>query len=141
MALNLLRGAARSSARLGMMRSAGASVRTYYDPRFPFVHPENPKSAVDVAFVHDFPDRTVMCILDTNWEKLPSSEQEKVKPMLDDGRLYILRDDVYNYKPLPRHFFPGFVALQLLACFVIMFGFPLYVVKHFDKHRVPNDME
>ena len=100
MALSLIRNAARSSARLGLMRTAGASSRTYYDPRFPFVHPENPKSALDVAFVYDFPDRAVMGILDVNWEKLPEAEQAKVKPMLDDGRLFIIRDDVYNYHPL-----------------------------------------
>ena len=139
MALNLLRGAARSSARLGMMRSAGASVRTYYDPRFPFVHPENPKSAVDVAFVHDFPDRTVMCILDTNWEKLPSSEQEKVKPMLDDGRLYILRDDVYNYKPLVRlgPMLMKIIIIEVQVMYQCQYQNVCQILSAFSHHGIP----
>lgn len=41
-----------------------------------------------------------MAILDVNWDKLSAEEQAKVKPMLDDGRMYILRDDVYFYEPL-----------------------------------------
>ena len=104
MASSSLGRALRSGLRLSNQRLASAvQRRTYYDERYPWTHPVAPKSASQVAYTIDFPERSAVAILDVNWEKLPQSEKDKVDPLIRAGKLYITRDDLYFFElPVSR---------------------------------------